>query len=644
MQQIGNAHAARAWGLMPGVHVQQDIELAHQRSAAFGLERQDPPDYASLGKADLQLVLEQNRLLFRHAAPVMDSLYEQIVNTHHMVVLTDARGLILHTLGDADFLEKADQVALNPGVAWSEQSKGTNAIGTAIAAQTPTVIHADQHYLFANQFLTCSASPIFDAQGQVIGVLDVTGDQHHFHRHTMALVRMSAQMIENQMFSAAFQNAVKIHFHSRPEFLGTLMEGIACFTPDGRFLAASRSALFQLGLPVSALQTHTFSSLFGMPLSSCLDLCRRSGNSLITLALPNGMKVHAQCHEHPRTLLSAGVNLAADRTVTEKTEQPAAQGLSLQQLAGGDAQVAALINGLRKVIDRGIPLMITGETGTGKDWLAQAIHQASARRHGPFVAVNCAAIPESLIESELFGYEEGAFTGARKKGSRGKLLQANGGTLFLDEIGDMPLHLQARLLRVLQERSVTPLGGAGSTKVDIDIICATNQPLKQMIATKQFREDLYYRLNGYVLKLPALRDRSDLTQMVSRILQQEDAAHMRIHPALMQVFERHPWPGNIRQLSNLLRTALRLAEGESEIGLQHCPQDFLEDVVPTSIVPVAQADLTPPLQAPASDPGLAAQELGLIQQALAQCKGNVTATARMLGISRNTIYRKLGRG
>ena len=270
------------------------IEQSHQRSAAYGLSEHTKPDFSSIGRADLSVLIEQNRALHTHAIPVMETLYEQIINTHNMLILTDANGLIMHSLGDDDFLEKAERVALKPGVAWSEESKGTNAIGTSIAELTPALVHANEHFLTANSFLTCSAAPIFDYQGNVIGVLDVTGDQRSFHKHTMALVRMSAQMIENQLFSAAFENAITLHFHSRPEFIGTLVEGIASFTPGGRFLSANRSGLFQLGLPLSALHSHTFSSLFGLPVSALFDHYRTAAPSLLNLCLHSGVRVYGR--------------------------------------------------------------------------------------------------------------------------------------------------------------------------------------------------------------------------------------------------------------------------------------------------------------------------------------------------------------
>lgn len=284
------AQAISRWGDdMPHV-----IEASHRRSLSYGLSPGDRPDFSPLAREDLSLLIERNRLLHTHAVPAMETLYQQIINTHNMVILTDAHGVIVHSLGDDDFLEKASRVALQPGVGWSEQCKGTNAIGTTIAEKAATLVHADQHYLAANHFLTCSAAPIADHQGKVVGVLDVSGDQRSFHKHTMALVRMSALMIENQLFSATFEDSITLHFHARPEFIGTLMEGIASFTPGGRFLSANRNGLFQLGLSFPALQSHTFSSLFGMPVSAMYDHYRTAAPGLLNLCMHSGVRVYGR--------------------------------------------------------------------------------------------------------------------------------------------------------------------------------------------------------------------------------------------------------------------------------------------------------------------------------------------------------------
>jgi len=630
------------------------IEESRQRSIAYGLSETEKPDFSPIARTDFSLLLEQNRILHAHALPVMETLYEQIINTHNMVILTDVNGLIVHTLGDDDFLEKANRVALKPGVIWSEASKGTNAIGTAIVENQPVQIHANEHYLQANHFLTCSAAPISDHQGNVIGVLDVTGDQSSFHKHTMALVRMSAQMIENHLFSTAFQHSITLHFNTRPEFIGTLMEGIASFSPSGSFLSANKTGLFQLGLSLSALQSHTFSSLFGLPISALFDHYRTAMPGLLNLCMPSGVRVYGRAElntansifQQSAELVRHNDDGARDGARSSNPGSPSAHATNqnarrlsgLRYLNTGDPQVAALIDKVNKVLGRDIPILVMGETGTGKELLAQAIHNDSPRANGPFVAVNCASIPETLIESELFGYEDGAFTGARKKGAVGKILQGNGGTLFLDEIGDMPFSLQARLLRVLQERMVTPLGSTKSIPVNIELICATNRNLREMIAKGEFREDLYYRLNGLVVRLPPLRERTDIETVVEKILLAESSGKTyTVSPEIMQLFKQHNWPGNFRQLTNLLRTAIVMADQENVIQRQHLPDDFLEDI---DLCRTPKPEESTNWRV-SNGANLEEMEISVIQQALESNGGNVSATAKALGVSRNTIYRKL---
>lgn len=639
------------FGTMSDAHFSPLIEKSHQRSSAFGLSETERPDFSSIARPDFSLLLEQNRVLHTHALPVMETLFNQIINTHNMVILTDANGLILHSLGDDDFLEKANKVALKQGVAWSEESKGTNAIGTAITEQSPVQVHAHEHFLVANHFLTCSAAPIMNHSGNVVGVLDVTGDQSSFHKHTMALVRMSAQMIENQLFLASFPEAFTLHFHTRPEFIGTMMEGIASFSADGRFLSANRIGLMQLGLPLQALQLNTFSSLFGISTSALFDHYRTAAPKLLNLCMPSGVIVYGRAQLQTLNTTfhhSAGLIRASDdhnfRDTSDKAQNMARKMSGLRYLNTGDPQVSALIDKVSKVLGKDIPILIMGETGTGKELLAKAIHNDSPRANGPFIAVNCASIPESLIESELFGYEDGAFTGARKKGATGKILQANGGTLFLDEIGDMPLSLQAHLLRVLQERMVTPLGSSKSITVNVELICATNRNLRDLIAKGQFREDLYYRLNGLVVRLPALRERTDIEVVVNKILLQSSNTTMRhsVAPEIMELFKKHAWPGNFRQLTNLLRTAVIMANDEALIDWHHLPDDFLDDV---AVKHALETEIKIPVQSAmtsiANGANLEQAEIALIQQALDEHHGNVSATARALGVSRNTIYRKM---
>ncbi len=642
-------------GLLPP-YIEQSVE----RCRELGLSPDDKPDFSGPARNELKLMLEENQFLCQHAAPVMETLYQQIANTHSMVLLTSASGRVLHTLGDPDFLDKARKVALTVGMDWSERSKGTNAIGTALTEGEALTVHGEQHFLRVNQFLTCSCAPIYDPHGALIGALDVTGDQRSYQHHTLALVRMSAQMIENHMYADTFPKAIRLHFHSRSEFLGTLAEGIAVFTPEGGFLSANRSAQFQLGLSFRALQAHTFSSLFGIPVSSLLESAGHAIHAPIQLCLHNGVKVWCRLR-FKRAPWSASSQPSTSAAAYEEPQSASISGgrakaapvkvarSMLENLDTGDPQLSAIIQKLRLVSTRNIPIMILGETGTGKELLAQAIHGDSPRHAGPFVSVNCASIPDTLIESELFGYEEGAFTGARKKGAIGRIRQAHGGTLFLDEIGDMPKHLQARLLRVLQERKVTPLGTVKEYEVDIAIISATHKNPKTLINEGQFREDLYYRLNGLVVRLPALRERTDLTAIVNKILGSLSAGPVEVSEEVMSLFKRHTWPGNIRQLYNILHTAVAMLAEDQVIRVEHLSEDFLEDVKSSASPRAARESLggLGALDRCPSEPAMTCPpvrlqeaELAAIAEALRNHRGNISAAAKALGVSRNTIYRK----
>ncbi|KTT25901.1 sigma-54-dependent Fis family transcriptional regulator [Pseudacidovorax intermedius] len=626
------------------------ILASHARSAEFGLRSHERADLPPLAPAELAEAMARNALLFDHARPVMETLYAQIAGTQSLVLLTGADGVILHALGDDDFLGRADRVALKPGAAWSERSRGTNAIGTALALQQAVQVHGSQHYLQANHFLTCACAPILDPRGQVLGALDVSGDERRRSAHTLALVRMSSQMVENHLFDQLYQDALRLRFHARPEFLGTLMEGLAAFTPDGRFLAANRSAQFQLGLSTAALAAHTFGSLFGVAVSQVLAHARQSPGTLLRLHLPGGAAVSARAESQARPAMltvpaeapSATATATAASARARQSGGPRFSGL--RYLDTGDAQLAQVLARVGKVVGQDVPVLILGETGTGKEWLARAIHHDSPRRDGAFVAVNCAAIPEALIESELFGYEEGAFTGARRKGHAGRILQASGGTLFLDEIGDMPLAMQARLLRVLQERSVAPLGSGRQVPVDLAVVCATHRNLRAMMAEGRFRDDLYWRLNGLVARLPPLRERSDLAVVVQRLLQtQQSEAGLADAPPLapqtLALLRRHAWPGNLRQLASVLRTAALMARGEAQILPEHLPEELLDDLQ-ADAADGAPGAVAPP---PSATTTLDALEQAALAQAMATHGGNVSAVARALGLSRNAVYRRLRR-
>jgi len=319
-------------------------------------------------------------------------------------------------------------------------------------------------------------------------------------------------------------------------------------------------------------------------------------------------------------------------------EAPAERG-TLECLNSTDPAMKHNVEVLRRVIDRDISVLLLGETGTGKGFCARAIHNASNRADKPFVTVNCAAIPETLIESELFGHKPGAFTGATREGGLGRILQANGGTLFLDEIGDMPVTLQTRLLNVIEDREVMPLGGSKVVSVDVRVISATQHHPLDLIAKGQFREDLYYRLNGITVRLPPLRQRSDRAELITRLLSAEAGGmELEIEPALLERLVRHNWPGNVRQLRNVLRTMLALRSGE-RLTLADFNEEWLAGVAPEE----AALGEGPEAGEPEGESALSGAEREALRRMLESCQWNVSAAAARLHISRRTIYRKIHR-
>lgn len=638
------------------------IQQSHERCTALGLTRIERPDFSPLLRGDLAVAQERNQRLYNHAASVMEMLAEQIVDTDSMIVLTDAHGTILHTVGDDDFLARAGRVALAPGVNWAEQSKGTNAIGTALFEERPTLVHADEHFMHANHFLTCSAAPIFDPRGNMLGVLDVTGDRQSYHQHTMGLVRMSARMIENHWLSDDCANKLRLHFHHRAEFIGTLLEGILVVAPDGHIVGANRSALDQLAMSDVALRNITLPALFGTTTAAILDHFRRPLPVPMQVALPNGMRFHLSARFEWNERFTLGPGSPSDAPAAPapapagSVRAGAAETTGLRYLQTGDAQVEEAVHKARRILNRDIPLLLVGETGTGKELFARAVHQESERAKQAFVAVGCSGVPEAQLEAELFGDDEGAPAGPRRKGTPGRIVQASGGTLFLDEVADLPLSLQARLLRVLQDRSVTPLGGSRPIPVDIAVIAATQHTLREKIERSEFREDLYHHLNGLVLRLPPLRERSDLAALARRILEAEcPQGTPQIDADALQLLRRCAWPGNVRQLANVLRTAAVMAGGAPLITPAHLPDDLVEPTrrpdggaslaadAPEDDQARADADATAATMAPghAAPRTLEEVELQMIRQAVDAAGGNISEASKRLGVSRNTIYRKL---
>ena len=610
----------------PVAAINERVTRSWRRSMAAGLAPFHPHAPDNLPHPELRRVLALHRDLLGHSQPVMEYLFEQVRHSHSMVVLANRHGVLMHTLGDADFLGKAERVALLAGASWHEEQRGTNAIGTALAESCGIEIHGPEHYMARNDFLTCAAAPILSATGELLGILDISGDQRSHHPHTLGLVNTAARMIENRLLASHSPHLVRLHLHRQPEGIGTLAEGIVALSEDGWIMGANRQGLELLGLATSDIGATPITRVLDTRLDALLARSQQRPHEPVALHRRSGEPLFAQVQ-------------APLRQKTLPSPAPAAATLApadaLQQLDTGDTAWRLAADKARRVVGKSIPLLLCGESGVGKELFAQAVHDSSPRRHRPLVAINCAAIPEHLIEAELFGYSPGAFTGARKEGSPGRIREADGGTLFLDEIGDMPLLMQTRLLRVLQERQVTPLGSGQPVKVDFALICATHQPLREAAEDGRFRSDLYYRINGLTLTLPPLRARSDFDALTTRLLHTLGAAPgVRLAPEVQARLAAYPWPGNLRQYASALRTALALLDaGELVVDWQHLPDDLVDAV--------RRSPATPAPQAVAGEKKLADISRAAIQQAVQDSRGNLSAAARQLGISRQTLYRKL---
>ncbi|CAG4910599.1 unnamed protein product [Acidocella sp. C78] len=590
-----------------------------------------------LDGVELREARERVSDLALRARPIIDYLYGQIRDSGCVVLLSGPDGFLLDAVGDASFTGRAAKVALLPGASWAEADRGTNAVGTALIEAAPVVVHGAEHFLERNNFLACAASPLIASTGELLGVIDISCDQRVYHPHTFGLVRAAAQMIETRMFEMSHLRDIKLRFHTARQGIGTPGEAAVALGGDGTLRGANGVAMEMLGLRRKDLGAAPVSAFFHDTLEALLARERRGGGEPVELRGPDGRRLFLRI-DMPR----------APRAPRAATIWPSD---ALAALETGDALVARAIGQARRALGRAIPILIHGETGVGKDVMARAIHASGPRRGGPFVAVNCAALPETMIEAELFGYGPGAFTGARREGAPGRIREAAGGVLFLDEIGDMPLAMQTRLLRVLEERVVTPLGGK-PVAVDFALLCATNRDLRRAVAEGRFRADLFYRINGLGITLPPLRQRADLDALIGRILGGEgEAGARRLAPSLRAAFGAYHWPGNIRQLANVLRIGQSMCDPEeSEIGWEHLPDDVAEELRGGA----AGGQDGVGQDGAGSDAMMAAGRMAtggaaslregsdqLILRAIEAAEGNMSRAARRLGISRNTLYRRL---
>lgn len=602
------------------------------------------------------------------------TLFVQTYNIHSfvqdvdmMVLLADNQGNLMHVVGAGQNHFLAETKLLQLGTSWQESSIGNNGIGSAAVLGEPMAFIGKEH--FFSKFHACATAgyPIKGPDGKVLAILGLISIQRDSLKPLLAFLRMAGMFFESDVFNRHRPKGRLIRFRTvdAREGLSTqqsAIDGLLVVGENGQVLALNESAMDLLGMvDYSHIVGERLEYSLGIGLGNLLSAqAKVKGPVKIVSVSGTNLVVEADITASD-TLISKKASEVNDAEVSpsvvraSNTPPPSPR----KSITGGqDTILDSLLNKMVSLQEQKIPILIIGESGVGKEYLVQHSHRAGPRRGGPFVAINCAAIPRDLIESELFGYVPGSFTGASRDGRVGKFEQASGGTIFLDEIGDMDFSLQATLLRVLESSEFVPVGGIKPIKVDVQVIAATNASLKTYVELGTFRRDLYYRLNGAQIWIPSLRERPDKIQLISNIFAEEQEfggftnRGKILSDEVIDIFLKHPWPGNIRQLRNLLKTVAFLST-DSVITVEDLPPDFIAEMSVQSDVEstffnspltggVANVENVKNIATPASGV-LADWEVQAVLSALQTSSWNVSMAAKKLNITRSTLYQKIAK-
>lgn len=603
----------------------------------------------------IELLLEKNAFLIQTVRPYMELLYSIVKGSGFYLMLCDKDGYILDLLGDEDIITDAGENSLLViGANRSESFAGTNAIGTCLAIQKPIQIWNEEHYISSHKKYTCSGAPIFSPSGQIVGCLNLTGVYTKIHTHTLGMVLSAVDGISKELKIKNAYEEIEIINEQKNSILESVSSGLILLDKTDAVTQINGNALRMLrlnkdtaigvnifklihfyelnnsGFSFSAIQSEIQSKETTVYFTGSPSIPAKFNLSVSFVGKEHGAKGTVLRLEEPRHIKKIVKQFGGFKAH-----------YTFENFIGSSEPVRKLLATCEKAAQGSSNVLILGESGTGKELIAQAIHNSSQYANGPFVAINCGAFPKGLIESELFGYEGGSFTGASKEGSPGKFELADGGTIFLDEIGDMPLDVQVLLLRVIQTKEIVRIGGKHSYQINVRIIAATNRDLKEGIEGKTFREDLYYRLNVLPVYLPPLRERGgdicELADYFVRTLNNPKNCSMRIAEEVYPVLLRYTWPGNIRELENAMERAINITDGD-EIKLEHLMRNILENHASQHAFSAAPTSFS---DKPENHLNLKSDEYQFILSGLKQTGGNVAKAAELLGISRRTLYRKM---
>ena len=488
----------------------------------------------------------------------MEDLYRRVDSMGYVLLLTDAKGVTVDFIGDEKVDRQLKRAGLYIGSEWDERSAGTCGVGACLTSGEAVIIHQTDHFDMAHTPLSCTAAPIYDVKGKLMGALDVSLLMSPGEKYSQALtleaLKSCVRRIELANLMVSRKTDWILRLSQASEFLGVDPSSAISIAADGTISGLTHGAHRMIAKTLGA-NWKSNEGYIGKPFEDIFDFDFNDLPCLVRAETPGEQAIEMR----DGTVLFANGQAPVKQKTNVKTKT-ATQPFS--QLHGGDPAIEKLIAKASRIVDKEISIILEGETGVGKEFVAKTLHKARKKK-GPFIAINCAALPETLIESELFGYLPNSFTGAHSKGKKGLIEQANGGTLFLDEIGDMPLALQGRLLRVLAECEVLAIGATKPTPVDIRVISASHQNIKGLVDCGQFRKDLYYRLNGIIFQIPALRNRQDkewIINQTSRLVSQEFP--LRFTNSALKILNEYTWPGNIREMINTFELCLALCQNK----------------------------------------------------------------------------------
>ena len=575
--------------------------------------------------------------LLNAARDYLENLYLNILDCQGFVALSDSEGIIILALGDKKTMRETTAPEL--GLDCREETMGTNGVGTCLVLKKPIQIWAEEHYYLGNHLWYCSGAPIFDPEGNMLGCLNVTGTSKSVHAHTLGMVMGIANAIERQIridqIAAENQKVIR----KQKIILDLITDGVLIIDPTGNVTEINHKALQLLGMAKKDIVNQPLKMLIpsGIDLNDILTHQKMMENIETDFALRGkdlACRVSTAIIKNEKGLPESIIlTFTPSKTIHALVNQVTGSKAkyTFEQMIGKSAVYKETIRQGKRVALTNYNVLIMGESGTGKELMAQAIHNTSNRSHMPFIAINCGALPRGLIVSELFGYDGGSFTGSKKEGNPGKFELADGGTIFLDEIGDMPLDVQATLLRVIQEKEVIRIGGSKPKQIDVRIIAATNKNLEEEVLNQTFRRDLFYRLNVLAINMPSLRNRKEeleflINNILERIMSETNKPYLSVDGPAMNLLKNYDWPGNIRELENVLERSANTSENYT-ISCHDLPLNFLQG--DSKALP----DITIIEQ----------QQIALLMDTLRATHGNIKQTAERLGIARNTIYRKMER-